>query len=176
MSGLKNRKRKDKEAEPRPRVDPDALIAEQSVTAAVAAAIIAMFVLSGFWMFFTGITARVFPWFSIIQGIFIGLAVRRFGRGFDLRFPAIAGTVAWLGAFFGNMVVAIPVTTSELDASWFEVIRGLTWWSFETFFAEVITVVDYIYAFCAAAVAMFYSRRRLTRYEDFALRTRRHDD
>ena len=171
MPSLK-RKEKDKEEVPHPQVDPEALIAAQSLQAAVAAAIITMLVLSGFWTFFTGVTGRVFPWFSIIQGIFIGLAVRRFGRGLDWQFPVIAGTVAWAGAFFGNLMVAIPVTTSELGASPLEVIRGLTWWSFRTFFTEVITVVDYIYAFCAAAVAMFYSKRRLTRHEDFALRTR----
>lgn len=164
---------KDRKPEPRTPVDPEALMAQQSVPAALAAAIIAMLVLSAFWTFFTGLTGRVFPWFSIIQGIFIGLAVRRFGRGFDWRFPLIAAVVAWLAAFFGNLMVAIPVTTSELDASWFEVIRGLTWWSFETFFSEVITIVDYIYASCAALVAMFYSRRRLTRDEAFAMRTRR---
>jgi len=171
MFGLK-KKKKEKEQEPRPRVDPEALIAAQSVKAAVLAAIVTMLVLSGFWTFFTGMTGRVFPWFSIVQGIFIGLAVRRFGRGLDWRFPLIAGTVAWSGAFFGNLMLAIPVTTNELGASALEVIRGLTWWSFRTFFTEVITVVDHIYAFCAAAVAIFYSNRRLTRHEDYALRTR----
>jgi hypothetical protein len=176
MFGLKKRKQRDEEAEPQPRVDPEVLIAAQSAIAAVLAAIVTMLVMSVFWTFFTGITGRVFPWFSIVQGIFIGLAVRRFGRGLDWRFPLIAGTVAWAGSFFGNLMVAIPVTTSELGASALQVISGLTWWSFRTFFTEVITIVDYIYAFCAAAVAMFYSNRRLTRHEDFALRTRRRDD
>jgi hypothetical protein len=165
-------KQKDKDEVPQSPVDPEALVGAQSVRAAVAAAIVTMLVLGGFWTFFTGVTGRVFPWFSIVQGIFIGLAVRRFGRGLDWRFPLTAGTVAWAGAFLGNLMVAIPVTTSELGASAPEVIRGLTWWSFRTFFTEVITVIDYIYAFCAAAVAMFYSKRRLTRHEDFALRTR----
>jgi hypothetical protein len=77
---------------------------------------------------------------------------------------------ALIGAFFGNLLVAIPVTTSALDAGWWEVVRGLTWWSIRTFFDEVITVVDYIYAFCAAAVAVFYAKRRLNRHEVFALR------
>ena len=171
MFGLR-RKKKDKKGEPQPRVDPETLIAAQSVKAAVAAAIITMLALSGFWTFFADLSGRVFPWFSIVQGIFIGLAVRRFGRGLDWRFPLIAGATAWIGAFFGNVVVAIPVTTGELGASAFEVIRGLTWWSFRTFFDEVISVVDYIYAFCAAAVAVFYSKRRLARHEEFALRTR----
>jgi hypothetical protein len=170
MFGL--RKRKKVEAGPRPPVDPEILIAAQSVKAAVAAAMVAVLVLSGFWSFFAAVSGRVFPWFSIVQGIFIGLAVRRFGRGLDWRFPLIAGAAAWTGAFVGNVIVAIPVTTGELEVGAFEVIRGLTWWSFRTFFDEVIGVVDYFYAFCAAAVAVFYSKRRLTRHEEFALRTR----
>jgi hypothetical protein len=157
---------------PPPRVDPQLLIDAQSVPAAILAALAALLILSFFWMVFADVSGRVFPWFSIIQGIFIGLAVRRFGRGLDWRFPLIAGLVAWCGAFFGNLLVAVPVTTGELDVGTFDVIRGLTWWSITTFFAEVITVVDHIYAFCAAAVGIFYSKRRLNRHEEFALRTR----
>lgn len=171
MFGLRKRK-KSKRLDPPPRIDPDALISAQSVKAAAAAAIVTMLILSGFWTFFANLSGRVFPWFSIIQGIFVGLAVRRFGRGLDWRFPLIAGTVAWSGAFIGNVMVAIPVTTTELGASAFEVLRGLTWWSFRTFFTEVIGVVDHIYALSAAAVAVFYSKRRLARHEEFALRTR----
>ena len=157
---------------PPAQVDPQKLVDAQSVRRAVLAAVAATVILSSFWMFFANVTGRVFPWFSILQGIFIGLAVRRFGRGLDWRFPLIAGMSAWIGAFFGNLLVAIPATTSALDASWWEVVRGLTWWSLRTFFDEVITVVDYIYAFCAAAVAIFYAKRRLNRHEVFALRTR----
>jgi len=161
-----------KDREPLRRIDPQTLIREQSVAGAIAGAVGAVIILSGCWTFFTAVSGRVFPWFSIVQGLFVGLAVRRLGRGLDWRYPLIAGSVAWLGAFFGNLLVAIPVTTSELDASVYQVVRGLTWWSFTTFFHEVITVVDYIYAFCAATVAMFCSKRRLNRHEEFALRTR----
>jgi hypothetical protein len=155
-----------------PQVDPQKLEDAQSVRRAVVAAIAATLLLSCFWMFLADVTERVFPWFSIVQGVFIGLAVRRFGRGLDWRFPLVAGTAAWAGAFFGNLLVAIPVTTSALDAAWWEVVRGLTWWSLRTFFDEVITAVDYIYAFSASAVAVFYAKRRLNRHEVFALRTR----
>ena len=171
IPGLGKKKSK-KEREPLRRVDPRLLLRAQSIAGAVAGGVVAVIVLSCFWTFFTGVFGRVFPWFSIIQGLFVGLAVRRFGRGLDWRYPLIAGTVAWLGAFFGNLLVAIPVTTRELDASVYQVVTGLTWWSFTTFFDEVITVVDYIYAFFAAAVAMFYSKRRLNRHEEFALRVR----
>lgn len=169
---LPGKKKKTRDERPLRPLDPQKLVDAQSVGRAIVAALVATLVLGTFWMFFASVTGRVFPWFSIVQGIFIGLAVRRFGRGLDWRFPLVAGAFAWTGAFFGNLLVAIPATTSALDASWWEVVRGLTWWSLRTFFDEVITVVDHIYAFCAAAVAVFYAKRRLNRREVFALRTR----
>lgn len=166
------KKKKTRDQGPPQPLDPQSLVDAQSVGSAILAALAAILVLSMIWMLFASVTGRVFPWFSIVQGIFIGLAVRRFGRGLDWRFPLVAGAFAWTGAFVGNLVVAIPATTSVLDASWWEVLRGLTWWSLRTFFDEVITVVDHIYALCAAAVAGFYAKRRLNRHEVFALRTR----
>ena len=157
---------------PAPPPDPRTLIDAQSVIGATAAAVAVMILLCSVWVYVAVVSGRVLPWFSIIQGVFLGLAVRRFGRGLDWRFPLIAAVSALIGAFLGNLLVAVPTTSSTLGASATEVVFGLTWWSFETFFAEVITVVDYIYAFCAMAVAMFYSKRQLNRHEEFALRTR----
>lgn len=171
LIGLGKRPSRTSEA-PSRQVDPQALIDAQSVHRAALAAVAATLLLSLVWLLLADLSGRVFPWFSIVQGIFIGLAVRRFGRGLDWRFPLVAGLTAWIGAFFGNLLLAIPVTTSALDASTWQVIRGLTWWSLSTFFDEVVTAVDYIYAFCAAAVAIFYAKRRLNRYEEFALRKR----
>ena len=151
--------------------DPQTLIASQSVMAAVVAGLVAALASSALWTALTVATARVFPWFSILGGIVIGLAVRRYGRGFDYRFPIIAVVLACTGALLGNLVIALPETTRQLDASVWQVVRGLTWRSFELFFDEVITIVDYIYAGFASAVAAFYSRRRLDRHEEFALRT-----
>lgn len=165
-------KRKNRAPGPQsPRPDPRALIAAQSLRGATVGAILASLLLAWLWLQLTLLTGRVFPWFSIIQGVFVGLAVRRFGHGIDWRFPLVAAVVAWIGAFLGNFLIAIPTTAEELGVSQYRVIRGITWWSVELFFAEVITVVDYIYAFCAVAVATFFSKRHLSRYEHFALRT-----
>lgn len=151
--------------------DPRALIASQSVAGAVVAGIVAVFASCALWTALTVATGRVFPWFTLLGGVFIGLAVRRYGRGFDYRFPLIAVILTCAGALLGNLVIALPETTRQLDASAWQVVRGLTWRSFELFFDEVITVVDYIYAGFAAALAAFYSTRRLDRHEEFALRT-----
>jgi hypothetical protein len=79
--------------------------------------------------------------------------------------------LACAGALLGNLVIALPETMRQLDAGAWQVVQGLTWRSFELFFDEVITVVDYIYAGFSSALAAFYSLRRLDRHEAFVLRT-----
>lgn len=153
------------------RPDPRTLIASQSVAGAVVAGTVAVIATCALWTALTVATGRVFPWFTVLGGTFVGLAVRRYGRGFDYRFPLIAVILACAGALLGNLVIALPETMRQLDAGVWQVVRGLTWRSFELFFDEVITVVDYIYAGFASALAAFYSRRRLERHEEFALRT-----
>lgn len=151
--------------------DPRALIASQSVAGALAGGVVAIGLMLVLWTVVTDVTGRVFPWFSILQGPVIGLFVRRFGRGFDYRFPLIAAALSCTGSLIGNLVIALPETIEQLDATAWQVVRGLTWRTFEIFFDEVVTAVDYIYAGFAAALAAFYSRRRLNRHEEFALRT-----
>jgi len=155
--------------------DPRALIASQSVAGDVLGGLAAIAVMCALWTALTVVTGRVFPWFTMLQGMVIGLGVRRFGMGFDLRFPVIAVLLTCAGALVGNLVIALPETMRQLDAGAWEVVRGLTWRSFELFFDEVLTGADYIYAGFASAVAAFYSRRRLGRHEEYALRTRNVD-
>lgn len=152
--------------------EPQALFASQSIAGAIGGGLVAVAAMVALWTALTVATGRVFPWFTLLLGVAVGLSVRRFGRGFDFRFPMVAVGLTCAGALVGNLVIALPETTRQLDAGVFEVIRGLTWRSFELFFDEVITAVDYIYAGFASAIAAFYARRRLDRHEEFALRTR----
>jgi hypothetical protein len=156
--------------------DPLALIAAQSPGKAIVAGTVAMLILCVLWTAITVATGRIFPWFSIVLGAIVGRVVRRYGLGLDYRFPLIAAVLVCTGSFLGNLMIAVPATADELDASVLQVVRGLTWRSFEIFFEEVITAVDYIYAGFAAAVAIFYARRRLRREEEFALRTMKASD
>lgn len=161
--------------EPVDRPDPRALIDSQSVAGGVAGGVVAVAVMCASWTALTVATGRVFPWFTMPGGMMIGLAVRRYGHGFDYRFPVIAVALTCAGALLGNLVIALPETTRQLDANAWQVVRGLTWRSFELFFDEVISGVDYIYAGFASAIAAFYSRRQLDRHEEYALRTMRED-
>jgi len=146
-------------------VNADKLIAAQSVRAAITGAVIAIIIFNIIWAYTASASGKFFPWFSILQGAAIGKAVQSYGRGFDWRFPVIAGAAAWTAAFSGNLFIALVFTVTEtggVGRDWWEVLRS--------FYANTLSVVDVIYAFCAAAIAIYYSKRQLNRHEVFALR------
>jgi hypothetical protein len=154
-------------------VDADALVRAQSVKRALLAAFSAVVIFTSVWMWVAAVTGKFFPWFAVLQGALTGVAVQRLGRGLDWRFPTIAGIAAVLGSFAGGFFVALSTTGAELQAGAFSILSGLTTMTWEIYFDEVVTPVDYIYAFCAASVAIFYANRRLNRHEELALRLAR---
>ena len=146
-------------------VSAEKLLAEQSVRAGITGAAITIIVCNILWAYTSSVSGKFFPWIAIIQGVAIGFAVRKSGRGLDWRFPLIAGMAAWAGAFSGNLFIAVAFTGAQnaaLDDGWWPLVRN--------FYSNTVTVIDVIYAFSAVAVATFYSKRRLNRHEVFALR------
>jgi hypothetical protein len=154
-----------------PPIDAASLIAQQSLRGALVAAAIVAICLNIAWLWLSNISGSFFHWYSVLQGPLIGLAVRHAGRGIDWRFPVTAAAVTMLAAFSGNFLVSLATTSAALEVSPMQVLRGLTIWSWQTWYAEVLTVVDLLYALFSAAVAAFYSKRRLQRNEVFALRS-----
>lgn len=151
--------------EVKPQVSAEKLLAAQSLRAAITAALIAVIALNIVWAYTASASGRYFPWFAIVQGAGIGLAVRRAGRGLDWRFPLVAGVAAWAGAFSGNLFIALLFTTAETGA-----IDGNAWQIARDFFTNTVSAIDVLYAFCAVAIATFYSKRQLNRHQVFALR------
>ena len=146
-------------------VSAEKLIAAQSVRAAITGATISIIIVNLLWAYTASVSGRFFPWISIIQGALIGIAVQKSGRGLDWRFPLIAGGAAWTGAFSGNLFIALvfmATDTGAVSSSWWQILQS--------FFANIVSVIDVIYALCAVALATFYSTRRLNRYEVLALR------
>jgi hypothetical protein len=155
------------------RPDPEAgarLVRAQSLRAAVMAALIVVIVFSAGWAMLSTALDRVFPWMTVIQGLIMGLAVRRAGRGLDWRFPVIAAVAALAGALAGNIVVAASFTASEFDTGTLTVLRAATDFTWPVFFDEVMTAADAIYALAAAGLAAYYANRRLTRDQYAAYR------
>ena len=153
-----------------PEPDVALILAQQSMGRALAGGIVVMIVLGWLWVIMSMQTGRVFPWFSILIGTFVGLGVQRFGRGLDWRYPVIAAVVAWVGAYVGNLMIGIVETGRYIEADLFSVFAGLSRDTMENFFAYTVSPVDHIYAFCAAGVASFLAKRRLNRREVVALR------
>ena len=155
---------------PQPVANADALFAAQSVNGAALAALATTAVLNAAWVWMAAMSGKFFPWFSVIQGWLIGIAVQRRGRGLDWRFPAMAAAIAVLGSFSGGFFVALATTVTELEAGPLRILRGLTWNTWKIYFAEVVNPLDFVYAVAAAGLAAFYAGRRLLRHEVLALR------
>ena len=154
-----------------PRPDATLILAQQSVGRAIAGGIVIVMVFGWIWTTISMETGRVLPWFSILMGMIVGLAVQRAGRGLDWRFPVIAAILAWSGAYAGNLMIGIVETGRYIEARPFSVLAGLSRDTMENFFALTVSPIDHIYAFCAAGVASFLAKRRLNRREVLAIRT-----
>ena len=147
------------------------ILGAQSLLRASLASIATAILLSLAWANFALNTNRVFPWFTVLMGALIGLAVQRFGKGLDWRFPLLAAVVACIAAYFGNLMIGVFETGRYIEASVPRVLAGLSLDTMENFFRNTINPIDHIYAFCASGVAAFFANRRLNRREVLAVRT-----
>lgn len=154
-----------------PKPDATLIFAQQSVWRAVAGGVAVVLLLGWMWAILSVETGRIFPWFTILIGAIVGLAVQRYGRGLDWRFPTIAAIIAWTGAYVDNLMIGIVETGRYIEAAPLSVFAGLSKDTMENFFANTVTPIDHIYALCAAGVASFFAKRRLNRREVLAIRT-----
>lgn len=158
-------------SEKRPPADGRRLLAEQSITRGLVGSIVVALLLCWLWAIFSMMTGRVFPWFSMLIGAVIGVAMQRFGRGLDWRFPVLAIIVAGIAAYAGNLMIGVLETGRYIDASPIRVVGGLSAETMRNFFRNTISPIDHIYAFCACGLAAFFANRRLKRHEVLGLRT-----
>ena len=146
------------------------LVRAQSVRQALMAGLIVITIFAILWSMLSGALGAIHPWMTLLLGMLVGLAVRRAGLGLDWRFPTIAAIFTIIGAIGGNIVVAASFAADELGASTLGVLRSMSSYTLPTFFAEVVTYADIIYAAFAALVAAFFAKRRLNRRQYHAFR------
>lgn len=151
-------------------VDLDMLFAEQSVRSATLGAAAAVVLVGVIWVYGGLLFDRFFPWFSVVMGFFVGRAVRHYGLGLDWRFPLIAAVASVIGAFLGSFASALFLTGREFDTSALTLLGEVSWHTVSTFATREFGTVGTIYAGMSAAVAAFFAKRRLDRYEAVALR------
>ena len=165
-----------KRGERLPPADGRKLIAEQSALRGFLGTLGVALLLAWGWALFAMATGRVFPWFSILMGALIGIAMQRFGRGLDWRFPVMAVVIAGVAAYFGNLMIGVLETGRYIEADPLRVLAGLSADTMRNFFRNTIGPVDHIYAFSACGVAAFFANRRLKRHEVLGLRTMEKND
>ena len=139
------------------------LVRVQSLRAAIMASLIVIIAFSAAWAILSTAIDRVFPWMTVVQGLLLGIVVRRAGRGLDWRFPLVAALAALAGALLGNIVVAAAFTAAEFETGTLSILRAVTSLTWPVFFDEAMTGADAFYAITGAGIAAFYSNRRLTR-------------
>jgi hypothetical protein len=147
------------------------ILAEESLLRGILGSVAVAALLCWIWAVHAMTTGRVFPWFSILIGVLVGIAMQRFGRGLDWRFPLSAGLVAGVAAYAGNLMIGILETGRYIEAQPLQVVSGLSVDTIRYFFRNTINPIDHIYAFCSAGIAAFFALRRLNRREVLALRT-----
>lgn len=152
------------------------LLAEQSLLRGTLGSVGVALLLCWTWALASLSLGRVFPWFSIVMGALIGLAMQRFGRGLDWRFPVVALLLAALSAYAGKLMIGVVETGRYIEASPLEVLGGLSSDTMRVFFRNIIGPVDHIFAFSAAGVAAYYANRRLQRHEVLGLRTMKKEE
>lgn len=150
--------------------DGERLVHAQSMRGAVLGGLIAIIVFCILWIMLTSLLNRVFPWMTVLLGAMIGFAIQRAGRGLDWRFPVLAAGLTLFGALAANVVVAASYTAETFDTNTLHVLRSVTSMTWPVFFDEVLTAADAFYAVLAASIAAFFSNRRLTRSQYYALR------
>ena len=151
-------------------IDGGKLVRAQSLRNAIVAALIAIIVFSLFWIAVTELTNRVFPWATVVLGFLVGHSIRLAGRGIDWRFPATAAVMTLAGSLAANIILAASVTAEGFGTGTLQILQSVTSMTWPVFFDEVLTVADVFFAVVGAGLAGFYSNRRLTRTEYFALR------
>lgn len=146
---------------------------EQTFTGALLAGGVAIAAMMALWVAVAMLFDRYFPWYSIVQGYIVGHAVRRFGRGVDWRFPAVAAAIAMAGAFVGSFLVALFLTGREFRTGALELVDEISWHTVSVFATRNFGIDGIIYMGFAAVLAAFLASRRLNRQEAVALRRRR---
>ena len=155
--------------------DAQALLEDQSFKSALYGALLAVAILNVVWVATGMLFDRFFPWFSVVQGFFVGRAVQHFGCGVDWRFPVLAACAAVVGAFTGSFLSALFLSGREFDTGALPLVAEISWHTVKTFATQKFGAVGTIYAGMAAALAAFYAGRRLQRHEAIALRKHREE-
>lgn len=122
------------------------------------------------WVYVSLLFDKYFPWFSVLQGFLIGLAMQRYGQGIDRRFPLVAAILTAIAAVVGAFTVALFLTGREFSMPAWQLINEISLHTVGTFLQRDFGNIGVIYMLFACSLAAFYANRRLRRNEAIAVR------
>ena len=159
-----------KNKSPAPAPEPQRILAQQNLGRGILAALLMTVLAVALWVYLALLFDKYFPWVSMLQGILIGIAMQRGGRGIDWPFPVAAAVITALGAALGSFVVALFLTGREFGTGALELINEISTHTVGTFYTRNFGIIGVIYMLFAASLAAFFANRRLRTAESVALR------
>lgn len=168
---LKATQRLVRQVRPQPPEDSlERLLARQDLGRGASGALVIGLLGIAAWVYASLLFDKYYPWGSILLGWLIGLAVQRYGRGVDYRFPLLAAAVTLPAGVFGSFVIALFLTGREFGMNPLELVNEISLHTVRTFLVRDFGTIGVIYLAFAAVLAAFFAKRRLRRNEAIALR------
>lgn len=99
---------------------------EQNLIMGIAAGLIAALISAVIWAVVTALTNYQIGWMAIGVGIFVGFAVKKYGKGIDTGFGIVGGVLAALGCAVGNLLAVIIMVSKSQGIGILELASQLT--------------------------------------------------
>ena len=99
--------------------------AEQNITGAVLAGLVAALAGAGVWTLITVLTEYQIGWMAVGVGFLVGMAVRFAGKGLDMTYGVIGATLALLGCLLGNLFTVCWFVAEVESMTFMEVVSSL---------------------------------------------------
>jgi len=138
----------------------------QSLGAAILSGIIAAAVGAVAWAAVTYLTNYKLGVTAIFVGAFVGYTVRRFGRGVDIQFRIVGGSLALLGCLAGNLLMVCAILARQEKLSLIKVISALTPASVVKLVQVTFDPMDIVFYAIAIYEGFKFAARALTQ-EDY---------
>ncbi len=148
----------------------EALIAEQSFGAGIAAAMVAALAGAMAWGVAAVVVGAVPSWFAIGLGALVGYGMQLFGKGLSAKYSIAAAFIAMLGCLAGYVAAAIIYEARGSADSIADILSKLHLADIIGFFVRELGFIDVFFLALAAITAWYFAQRDLDRDQLFAVR------
>lgn len=134
---------------------------EQRFGRGLLAGLLAALLAGGLWAGITLALGIQFGWLALPAGALVGLAVRRFGRGLELRFGLLAAGLALLGCLLADLLAAYLLAGQQFGLSAGEVVALIRFEVMRDLLLGTVGVLDAVFHGVAVIAAYNLSFRRV---------------